>query len=43
MREAAAKEKAILELNRVGVEKNLKRILEQTAQHVGLKMPNTKP
>ena len=26
-------------LNRVGVDKNLKSIIEQTARHVGLQMP----
>ena len=29
----------IMELNRVGVDKNLKNIIEQTAKHVGLAMP----
>ena len=39
MREAAAKELHIMSLNRVGVDKNLKNIIEQTARHVGLQMP----
>ena len=39
LREAAAKELHIMSLNRVGVDKNLKSIIEQTARHVGLQMP----
>lgn len=38
LQEVAQKEKDILEFNRVGVEKNLKKILEQTAEHCGLRM-----
>jgi len=38
-REACAKELHIMSLNRVGVDKNLKNIIEQTARHVGLQMP----
>ena len=36
---AAHTELTIMELNRVGVEKNMKSIIEQTAKHVGLAMP----
>ena len=39
LRQAAALEMHIMELNRVGVDKNLKNIIEQTAKHVGLAMP----
>ena len=39
LREAAAKELHIMSLNRVGVDKNLKSIIEQTAKHCGLQMP----
>jgi hypothetical protein len=39
LRKAAALEMHIMELNRVGVDKNLKNIIEQTAKHVGLAMP----
>ena len=40
-REVAALEKHIMKLNRVGVDKNLKGIIEQTARHCGLQMPKT--
>ncbi len=39
LREAANRELHIMNLNRVGVDKNLKNIIEQTAKHVGLAMP----
>ena len=39
LREAAKEELSILDANRVGVEKNLSNILQQTASHVGLKLP----
>ena len=39
LRHAAAHEMHIMELNRVGVDKNMKNIIEQTAKHVGLAMP----
>ena len=38
-RESAAEEVKIMELNRIGVEKNLKAIMHQTARHCGLEMP----
>ena len=40
-RQATAHEMHIMELNRVGVDKNLKSIIEQTAKHCGLAMPKT--
>ena len=39
LRQACAQELHIMGLNRVGVEKNLKNIINQTAKHVGLAMP----
>ncbi|TNV73979.1 hypothetical protein FGO68_gene13239 [Halteria grandinella] len=41
LRQAALTEMHIMELNRVGVEKDLKNIISQTASHVGLAMPKT--
>lgn len=41
LREACHEELNIMELNRVGVEKDLKNIIKQTARHVGLEMPKS--
>lgn len=39
MRRAAREENHILTLNRVGVEKDQKKIIQDVAKHVGLEMP----
>lgn len=39
LRRAAMTEMHIMELNRVGVDKDLRNIIKQTASHVGLAMP----
>jgi hypothetical protein len=39
LRQAALTEMHIMELNRVGVDKDLKNIIANTAKHVGLAMP----
>lgn len=39
MKKVAQEQKTILELNRVGVEKDMKKILTSTANYVGLSMP----
>ena len=41
MRKAAQEQKEILELNRVGVEKDMKKIIASTAKYVGVSMPKT--
>lgn len=40
-RQATMTEMHIMELNRVGIDKNMKSIIEQTAKHCGLAMPKT--
>lgn len=39
LREACFEELQIMQLNRVGVDKDMRNIIKQTARHVGLEMP----